>query len=212
MKDEKPVSRRGETKTIDWSEVHRRMEVARAAIERGSTPSPDEKRAILKARAKGLAQDLSGEKTVGESIEVLEFLLADESYGIETRFVREVYPLKELTPLPGTPSFVLGITNVRGEVLSVIDIKRFFDLPEMETTDLNKVVIINNESMEFGLRVDEISGVRSIPLEEILPQLPTLTGAGAEYVRGVTNGRTVILDAEKILRDEKIVVDEGAGG
>jgi purine-binding chemotaxis protein CheW len=208
MKDKKPVSQGEETKAIDWSEVHRRLEATQAAIERGTTPSPDEKRAILKARAKALAQDPNEKKAAGETIEVLEFLLGDESYGIEATFVREVYPLKELTPLPGTPSFVLGITNVRGEILSVIDMKKFLDLPEMETTDHNRVVIVHNESMEFGILADHIPGVRLIRLEDIRPPPPTLTGISAEYLRGVTSERTVILDAGEILSDKKIVVDE----
>ena len=208
MKDKKSISQGEETKAIDWSEVHRRLEATQAVIERGTTPSPDEKRAILKARAKALAQDPNEKEAVGEAIEVLEFLLGDESYGIEATFVREVYPLKELTPLPGTPSFVLGVINVRGEILSVVDMKKFFDLPEMETTDHDKVVIVHNESMEFGILADHIPGVRLIRLEDIQPPPPTLTGISAEYLRGVTSERTVILDAGEILSDKKIVVDE----
>ena len=208
MKVRRPPSQGGETKAIDWGEVRRRMETARAAIEGRATPPPDEKRAILKARAKLLARDPGVEKTAGESIEVIEFLLADESYGIETNFVREVYPLKELTPLPGTPLFILGITNVRGEVLSVIDLPRFFGLPEMAAMDLNKLIIVRQESMEFGIRVDDVSGVRLIPLAEIQRPPSTLTGIGAEFVRGVTKERTVVLDAEKLLTDKKVVVDE----
>jgi purine-binding chemotaxis protein CheW len=72
------------------------------------------------------------EKAYDEYIEVVEFLLAHEKYGIESKCVREVYPLKELTPVPCTPSFVRSIINVRGKILSVIDIKKFFELPEDE--------------------------------------------------------------------------------
>lgn len=208
MKDKKTVSQGSETRVIDWGEVHRRMENTRAVIERGATPSPDDKSATLKARAKALAHDPNEKKAVGETIEVLEFLLADESYGIETSFVREVYPLKGLTPLPGTPSFVLGITSVRGQILSVIDIKKFLDLPEMKITDHQKLIIVHNESMEFGILAEHISGVQLILREEIQPPLPTLTGIRAGYLRGIANGQTAILDAEKILCDEKIVVDE----
>ena len=86
-----------------------------------------EKKTILKARAKALALEPEREKRKGEYLEVVEFLLAYETYAIETAYVREVYPLKELTVLPCTPPFVLGIINVRGQILSVIDIKKFFD-------------------------------------------------------------------------------------
>src|SRR5439155_25417175 len=122
--------------------------------------------------------------------------------------VREVYPLKELTPLPCTPPFVLGIINVRGKILSVIDIKKFFDLPEKGLTDLNKVIIVHADEMELGILADALLGVRAIPLEELQPSLPTLTGIRAEYLKGVTKDRLVILDTEKILSDKGIIVHE----
>jgi len=122
--------------------------------------------------------------------------------------VREVYPLKELTPLPCTPPFVAGIVNVRGQVISVIDIKKFFDLPERGLTDLNKVIILSDGVMEFGILADAVVDVRNIPLEKIQSGLPTLTGIREDYLRGVTAERLVILDAEKLLTDGNIVVHE----
>lgn len=172
------------------------------------TPTLDQKEKILKARAKTLAQESKEQAAAAEYIEVVEFLLAHEKYGVESSYVREVYPLKELTPLPCTPPFILGIVNVRGQILSVINFKKFFGFPEKGLTDLNKVIILRSESMEFGLLADAILGVRSIPLAAIQPSLPTLTGIRAEYLRGVTNDQLVILDAEKILFDKKIVVYE----
>ncbi len=162
---------------------------------------------ILRARAKELGRPSDG-KTAQESLEVVEFLLADEKYGVESSYVREIYPLKELTPVPCTPPFVLGIINMRGQILSVIDIKKFFDLPEKGLTDLNKVIIIHNESMEFGILADAVVDVRATPKEEIQPPLPTLTGIREEYLIGITRERVIILDAEKLLTDKKIIVHE----
>lgn len=167
-----------------------------------------EKKRILKTRAKSLAREPGQDETAGEHIEVVEFLLAHETYAIEMVYIREVYPLKELTPIPCTPLFVLGVINVRGEILSVIDIKKFFDLPEKGFTELNKVIILRASDMKFGILVDSILGVRSIPLKDIQPPLPTMKNIQAEYVRGITGGGIIVLDARKILLDEKIVVHE----
>ena len=155
-----------------------------------------------------LAQEPVREEAAQEALEVVEFLLAYERYGIESSYVHEVYPLKELTPLPGTPPFILGVINVRGQLLSVIDLKKFFDLPERGLTDLNRVILIHNDHMEFGLLADAILGVRAIPLTDLQPSLPTLTGIREEYLRGVTGERVVILDAEKLLSDRKMIVQE----
>lgn len=194
---------------IDWDEILRRLDAAGAAIERGYAPSPEEQRRILKKRADLLAQP--EEKTVDpESIEIVEFLLANEHYGIESRFIREVYPLKDYTPLPGVPPFVLGLFNVRGRILSIVDVKRFFDLPERVISDLNKVIIIHDDKMEFGVLSDEILGVRNIAVTDLGPPLPTLTGIREEFLKGVTRDRTVILDAARLLTDKAVVVHEQA--
>jgi purine-binding chemotaxis protein CheW len=208
MKNKTTAARQKQTTALDWSEIHRRVETAQAALERGLRPTAEEKRAILKERAKALAREPKENEAAEAQLEIVEFLLDYERYGIESSYVREVHPLKELTPLPGTPPFVLGIINVRGRILSVVDIKKFFDLPEKGLTDLNKVIILQSDEMEFGVLADVILGVRTIPLGELQPSLPTLTGIREDYLRGVTGERVVILDAEKLLSDPKMIVHQ----
>lgn len=206
-KQEAPSDER-RTTAIDWSEVHRRLEIAQAAIERGWRPASEEKKRVLKARAITLAQEPEEEAAAEEYLEIVEFFLAYEKYGIDSSYVREVYPLKELTPMPCAPPFVLGIINVRGQILSVIDIKKFFDLPEKGLTDLNKVIILHSDSTEFGILADVILGVHSVSLSELQPSLPTLTGIRQEYLKGVTKERLVVLDAAKLLCDKRIIIHE----
>ncbi len=196
--------------SIDWDAIQNRLATASAALEQGATVSPAETRKILRERAQALAQEPERDDINGESVEILEFSLAYENYGIETSFVREVYPLKTFTPLPGIPPFVPGIVNVRGQIFSVIDLKKFFDLPDKGLSDLNKVIIVHGSTIEFGLLADSIAGIRSIPVSEIQPSLPTLTGIRQDYLRGVTKERLVVLDMEKLLADKTLVVHETA--
>lgn len=167
----------------------------------------DDKKRILKERARLLAQEPE-KKEAGDTIEILEFSLAHERYGIETSFIREVYPLKEYTPLPCTPAFVFGLINVRGQVLSIIDMRKFFELPEKGISVLTKVIILHNESMEFGILADEIIGVRIVPLEQLHTTLPTLTDIREMYLKGVTQDQMVVLDAAKLLIDKNMIVHE----
>jgi len=197
---------------VDWREVERSLEAARARIERVWAPDPGETKRILRERAQALAREPGKAEAGDEHIEVIEFVLAFESYAIETRYVREVEPLDNLTPLPCTPAFVLGIVNVRGEILSVIDLKKFFELPEKGLTDLNKVIVLESENMLFGILADAVTGVRRVRIADIQPSLPTLTGIREAYLKGVTPGRMVILDGEKLLADEKIIVQERVSG
>jgi purine-binding chemotaxis protein CheW len=205
-------SGRNKRAAVDWREVERRLEAARARIARAWAPDPGETKRILKERAQTLAREPGKAEAGGEHIEVIEFVLALENYAIETRYVREVEPLDNLTSLPCTPAFVLGIVNVRGEILSVIDLRKFFELPQKGLTDLNKVIVLESENMLFGILADAVAGVRRVPVADIQPSLPTLTGIREAYLKGVTPGRMVILDAEKLLTDASIIVQEQVDG
>lgn len=163
---------------------------------------------ILKTRASVLAKETSDTEVSLASIEVVEFHLSHESYAVEAKYVQATSPLKQLTPLPCTPSFVLGIVNLRGRILTIIDIKKFFDLPERGITDLNKVIVLKSDDVTLGILADEVVGTQTISLPAIQPPLPTLTGLRAEYLRGVTKERLIILDPEKILTDRRIIVHE----
>jgi purine-binding chemotaxis protein CheW len=205
----RPVASDGHKGNLDWADLHRRLDASQAALQRRLTPSTEEKQKILRARARSLAE--SGKKEAPSPallLEVVEFVLGPEHYGIESSHIREIYPLNEFTPLPCTPAFVLGLVNVRGQILSIINIKKLFDLPEKGLTNLNKIIIVHARHMELGILADAVLGVRSIALEELHPALPTLTGIRADYLKGITKDPLVVLDVEKILADEKILVDE----
>lgn len=176
-------------------------------MKESSNEGEENKKRILKERALVLAKPRE-KRSKDKYIEILEFNLAHERYGIQSGYVLEVYPLNDYTQVPCTPDFVTGIINVRGQILSIIDIKKFFELPETGLTDLCKVIIIQNNEMKFGILADEILGVREIPCNEIQQSIPTLTGIRAEYLKGVTAGHLVILDAGKLLGDKKIIVHE----
>ncbi len=211
MSASKAGSRETKRAAIDLAEVRARLDATQAAGEQAWTPGADETGRILRERALALAVEPGGTQTIDQSIEVVEFLLAHESYAVESSYVREVCQLGNLTPLPCTPAFVLGIVNLRGEIVSVIDVRKFFDLPQAGLPDLNKVIVLESGNMVFGILADAILGVRRIPLAEIQPSLPTLTGIREKYLKGITPERMVVLDAGKLLADEEIMVQEQVG-
>ena len=171
-------------------------------------PAPEITRRILCERASTLAQAPTQEDNSAEKISVVEFILAHEKYAMETACLSEVYPLKELTPLPGTPSFIAGIMNVRGKIIAVVALKIFFDLPDSEPTPHNKVLIAHSADVAVGFLADAVLGAREILLSELQPSLPTLSGIRAEYLKGVTRDRVAVLDVARIIADEKNVVND----
>ena len=212
MSASKHASDKTKRTAIDWAEVRARLDAAQAAGEQAWTPGADETGRILRERALALAAEPGETQDLVDSIEVVEFSLAQERYAVESAYVREVYPLENLTPLPCTPAFVLGIVNLRGEIVSVIDLRAFFDLPQTGLPDLNKIIVLESGSMMFGILADVILGARRIPLADIQPALPTLTGIREKYLKGITAERTAVLDAGKLLADDGIVVQEQADG
>jgi len=163
---------------------------------------------ILRNRAEELATEHREEEIDENAIEVLEFILANEHYAVETIYIREVYPMREFTQIPGTPPFVLGLINIRGQILSVIDIRRFFDLPVKGLSDLNRVMVIQTPKMEMGVLADRIIGVRRVSQDTLQPSLPTLMGIRAEYLRGISCDGLVVLDVQKMVADPKLAVNE----
>jgi len=164
--------------------------------------------AVLRMRALKLAHVPASLASADTMLELLEFRLAEEHYALETRHVREVYPLRKLTPLPSVPAFVRGIVNVRGRILPVLDLKKFFGLPESGLVDTHRVILVAGPEMEFGLLADISVGVRTVHPSELQPPLPILTGIGADYLRGVTAARLIVLDMDRILADPRIIVSE----
>ena len=209
MKPSKEPTAQSRNLQIDWRDILRRVEDAGEAVRAGSGADPVARRRALVERAAALAQQPEPDST-GASLELVVFRVAGETYGVESAHVREVCALKDLTPVPCAPPFVVGIVNVRGQVLSVIDIKKLFDLPEQGITDLNRVVILQSERMTFGILADTVLGARRVPVDELQPSLPTLTGVREDHLKGVTEDRLVVLDAQKLLSDADIVVDEEA--
>lgn len=197
---------KGRKPEIDWDAVRRTVEEAGERLAKGRRLDREEAEALLLKRAEAFSA-VAGEAIEEGFIEVVEFRLAAERYAFESSMVREVVPISELTPMPCTPPFVLGIINLRGQILSVIDIKKLFGLPEKGITQLNKVIVLSSDEMEFGVLADEVSGsgrVRS----DALKRLPTLTGLREEFLKGVTGEGLVVLDAGRLLADKSIVVHE----
>lgn len=193
---------------IDWEEVRRRLERTSAAVDQDFRPDVDEQQRILRSRSLVLSREPEAEPDADSFLEVVEFRLAHETFALESAYVRAVHALKDLTPVPCTPSFVVGIMNMRGRIVSVIDLKRFFDLPAESLTGASRVIIIHSDTMEFGILADAIVGTRRVLLDELQLSLSALTGTREEFFRGVTADRTAILDARQLLADSAIVVHQ----
>jgi purine-binding chemotaxis protein CheW len=192
---------------VDWDLIKRRLASVGAALESGFSPGAAQRTAILQARARALAVD-HAVPDPGPEIDVLEFLISGDGYALEMRYVQEVHALNGLAPLPCTPAFVRGIVNLHGRILSVIDLLPLFGLPQKPLSATDKLIVLREGSMSFGVLADEICGVRRLPLRAMQAVPVMATGIPPGWAGGVTPGRHLLLDAKSLLTDKTVVVDQ----
>ena len=134
------------------------------------------------------------------------FKLQEETYGINVMQVQEVLRYTEIAPVPGSPEYVLGIINLRGNVVTVIDTRSRFGLEPAEVTDNSRIVIIEAEKQVIGILVDSVAEVVYLKSSEIDTAPNVGTEESARFIQGVSNreGELLILvDLNKLLSDEE---------
>jgi purine-binding chemotaxis protein CheW len=200
---------RGATRAVDWGAVRERLAAAQAATERDLTP--EQARALLDERARHLAAPVGRGDDRGPLVEIVTFSLGPESFAIEAALVRDVVRLTSLTPVPGTPDFVLGVVNHRGEILMVVDLRKLLGLERPGITDLSRIVVLGEERAEFGLLVDSTRELRSIGRAEILAPPGGRGPIDPCFLVGVTREALAVLDGWALLQDPRLLVGPGGG-
>ncbi len=146
-----------------------------------------------------------GEEAKERTIKFVVFRMAGEWYGVEIIHVKEILRKFDITFLPSVPDFIKGIVNMRGNILSVTDLKVLFNLPKTEKTEKSRLVVVEQKSLETALFVDEITEVTEVPVSNIDPPLVTISRERAEYILGefkIDSKLVAILNVEKIFMIE----------
>lgn len=141
-----------------------------------------------------------------EVLQWVTFKLQDETYGINVMQVQEVLRYTEIAPVPGSPDYVMGIINLRGNVVTVIDTRTRFGLNGAEVTDNTRIVIIEADKQVIGILVDSVAEVVYLKASEIDTAPNVGNDESAKFIQGVTNrdGELLILvDLNKLLTDEE---------
>lgn len=137
-----------------------------------------------------------------ETAQLVVFRISDEWYGVEITKVKEVIKAEGITYLPASPEYIAGIVNLRGNILSVTDLRKIFGLSQKEVTEKTRLVVIESGILETGLLVDEVAEAIEVPISKIDPTLTTIPAERAEYVEGeckIDDKLMGILKVEKIL-------------
>lgn len=149
----------------------------------------------------------SNKVTAGDDVlQWVTYKLGEETYGINVMQVQEVLRYTEIAPVPGAPDYVLGILNLRGNVVTVIDTRSRFGLPASDISDNSRIVIIESDDQVVGIMVDSVAEVVYLKSSEIESAPNVGTEESAKFIQGVSNrdGQLLILvDLNKLLNDEE---------
>jgi purine-binding chemotaxis protein CheW len=163
---------------------------------------------ILSERANKLAGRKDSDQTVdNDMISVIEFTLIPETFALEEKYVTEVLLLKDITLIPGAPAFLMGIFNLRGRIISIVNLKKFFHLKDRGITELNKVIIVKGEHTEFGIIADSISRNKLLSLSNLSPAPLTIDKDGVDFISGVTSDGIILLNSSEVLSSKKLIIN-----
>lgn len=134
------------------------------------------------------------------------FRLDNETYGINVMQVQEVLRHTEIAPVPGAPDYVLGIINLRGNVVTVIDTRQRFALQSAPVTEQTRIVIIESDRQVVGILVDSVAEVVYLRQSEIETAPHIGTDESAKFIQGVCNKNDellILVDLDKMMTDDE---------
>lgn len=151
-------------------------------------------------------QNNNAQGTEDPILQWVTFRLDNESYGINVMQVQEVLRHTEIAPVPGAPSYVLGIINLRGNVVTVIDTRQRFGLTPAPITDNTRIVIIEADKQVVGILVDSVAEVVYLRQSEIETAPNVGTDESAKFIQGVCNKNDellILVDLEKMMTEDE---------
>lgn len=138
--------------------------------------------------------------------QLVVFDLAGEHYGVDIAAVEGIIKLQAITSVPHAPAFVEGVTNLRGKVLPVIDLRKRFGLPQTQPTKDSRIVVVEMNGATVGMVVDGVSEVLRVGAEAIEPPSPIVTTVDSAFIRGIAKvgeRLVILLDLGKVLSAEE---------
>lgn len=157
----------------------------------------EEHRELLSARATELARVPRGERR-GAAVPAVVFALGDERYALDMAAVLQVEVLRELTPLPGAAAPLFGVTQWRGEVLTVLDLRTVLGARVRGVTDLGRILVLNGADRTFGILADRVTDMVEVHADRLKP-LPHEPGRARSLLRGMTDDAVFVIDEAALL-------------
>ncbi len=149
----------------------------------------------------------ASEHTQSRAGKYLTFFLDTEEYGVEILKVQEIIGMLPITRVPRTPHFVRGVINLRGKVISIVDLRTKFGMPSMDAVE-NCIIVVQLQGVHLGVLVDRVSEVKAIRAEDIADPPSFGTEVDTEFLLGIAKGAgrvTLLLDIDRVLTAAEVL-------
>ncbi|RYL95322.1 chemotaxis protein CheW [Sporolactobacillus sp. THM7-4] len=144
----------------------------------------------------------------GESLKVILFKLNNEMYGVPVDQILSIERIQAITRVPNAPDYVVGIMNLRGLIIPVIDMRRRFRMSTTEPTKDTRIIIVDVGDIKVGLMVDEANEVLDVDPGSVEKTPDIVSGPGSEYINGVAkindDRLLILLNLQRILYEQEI--------
>ena len=143
-------------------------------------------------------------------IKYLTFLLEEEEYGLDIKYVNDIIQFQKITKMPDQPEYIIGVINLRGNIIPTMDIRKRFNKKQIEYNDRTCIIVVEMHEEQVGLIVDTVSEVLAIENEDISEAPRFNNDFHNKYISGITKNKekddqiVILLDCQKLLKEEQI--------
>jgi len=202
-----------EQRRLDSERVWERIRSRIGQLDRdaAAAPAAEDLTALWHRRAIELAAAPGRDREDEEVLTLVLLRLGADRYALPITSVREILRVGRITPVSTAPAFVLGVINLRGVIMTVLDLRACFGLAPVPVGAEARIIIAEGGGMAVGILVAQVEEIVDLPAAQVKPPLAPAKGLVEDYVVGIAahGGQMVVLiDLEKVLRNPRIIVDE----
>ncbi len=202
-----------------WERIKKRAKEIQKKSELLGKISDSEKEKIFKARADKLSRIEKKSDDGKDLIKIISFNIGNELYGIDIKYLNEVHEVDKITHIPCTPQVISGLINLRGGILTVLNLSSLLnpsaekiqkELSEKKNNELQKILILGNDGIRAGIRVDSFGTLYELSKDSIQPVSSIFLERNKiiKHEFPINNTSLWIIDAEELLNDERLIVNE----
>ncbi|HMU37593.1 MAG TPA: chemotaxis protein CheW [Pseudomonadota bacterium] len=191
-----------------WQKLLARLHHAAQGLSDTLLQQDEKAKKQLDARAKLIAFAVEHVRSEEQGQEVLTFHLADQRCAISTRFVFELFPFPPITPLPGVPVHIVGVANVRGQILLMVDLARLFGFPAPQIDREKQLLVVGTERPEFGVICRGEGQAMRLPKSSLSRSKELHVAPLSGCVEAVTSDGMLLLDGKELLRDPRLFLHQ----